>query len=56
MVWNGETPKRRLTMPENDVAPLLTIDFVAEPAKGGHGVPARNSGEDAQTATSTTSS
>lgn len=43
MVWNSETPKRRLTMPENDVAPLLTIDFVAEPAKGGNRLPAGDS-------------
>lgn len=56
MIWNRETPVRRLRMAQDDVAATLPIDFVAELAKSSGGRPPGDSRDRAHTATSTTSS
>jgi len=56
VIGDGEAAERGLRMPQDDVAPLLAVDFVSEPAKGRHGLAAGDSREGAQTATSMTSS
>jgi len=56
VIRNCEPSKRRLAMSQNDVAALLAVDLVTQPAKGSHRFAPGDPRYAAHTATSMTSS